>query len=117
MGARPGWICELRVGVWLGLGVVATYASGMATFDLQTFVASPSLEILDKCRKDDLLAITVHYDVQIVKQFIKKDIRSKVIVKLRDLGVLGSPPPVDTTTVGESDVEKVVTPLAGVSGD
>ena len=59
---------------------------------IQTFVASPSLEIVDKCCKDDLLAIAVRPDVQIPKPSIKKDIRSNVIVKLRELGVLGIPP-------------------------
>ena len=37
----------------------------MATFDLSAFVANPSLEALNSCRKIDLLKIADHYLIMV----------------------------------------------------
>lgn len=84
----------------------------MAAFDLQAFVALPSLDIIEKCRKDDLLLIATHYEVQVSRQTIKKDVRIKVVEKLRELGVLAGPSSAATTPLVGSEAGRVVTPVA-----
>lgn len=46
----------------------------MALFDLQAFVASPSMEVFEKCQKDDLLEIAAHFDVPVSRSLVKKEI-------------------------------------------
>ncbi len=41
------------------------YLVGMASFDLHTFLSNPSTDQLEKCRKDDLIAIANHFHVPI----------------------------------------------------
>ncbi len=40
----------------------------MADFDLDTFVSAPSIEKLDKCRKNDLITIAAHYKISVTTQ-------------------------------------------------
>ncbi|GAA6112249.1 uncharacterized protein LOC110439519 [Tachysurus ichikawai] len=60
----------------------------MALFDLQTFIKGPSLEQLDRCRKDDLFAIAAHYKISIVRQARKEEIKHVVLQSLNELKVL-----------------------------
>lgn len=71
-------------------------------FVLQEFIDSPSLDKIEMCRKDDLLCIAAHYDINVQKYGVKKDIKDKVIEKLIELNILV---PVDLTVTdphGES---------------
>ncbi|XP_043098834.1 uncharacterized protein LOC122347537 [Puntigrus tetrazona] len=63
----------------------------MAEFALETFLKSPSLELIDKCRKDDLLCIAAHFKIVVTKQQLKRDIKSAVLQQLVELGVLVLP--------------------------
>uniref|UniRef100_A0AAV2KVV6 Uncharacterized protein n=1 Tax=Knipowitschia caucasica TaxID=637954 RepID=A0AAV2KVV6_KNICA len=63
-------------------------------FILQDFIETPSLEILDRCRKDDLLCIAAHFGVSVQKQSLKREIKRVLIAGLITLGIL-SPNPSD----------------------
>lgn len=65
----------------MGSNTLATEVS-MADFDLETFVSAPTVEQLDKCRKDDLLRIAAHFQIAVLKQRLKKEIKSTVIPKV-----------------------------------
>lgn len=60
----------------------------MEVFSLQTFIASPSLEQINLCRKQDLLLVADHYQIVVSKQALKSDIKSKLIQRLRETNVL-----------------------------
>lgn len=74
----------------MGSNTLATEVS-MADFDLETFVSAPTVEQLDKCRKDDLLCIAAHFQIAVLKQRLKKEIKSTVSQRLAELGVLVLP--------------------------
>lgn len=40
----------------------------MATFELGRFIESPSLEQLDRCRKEDLFTVADHFSFSVPKQ-------------------------------------------------
>lgn len=63
----------------------------MADFDLDTFVSAPTVEQLDRCRKDDLLRIAAHYQIAVSRQQLKREIKSTVSQRLGELGVLVVP--------------------------
>lgn len=63
----------------------------MSVFDLQSFIKEPSLDKFDKCRKDDLLKIADQYRISVVKQALKKTIKSVILQKLVELHVLVLP--------------------------
>ncbi|XP_016388304.1 uncharacterized protein LOC107724040 [Sinocyclocheilus rhinocerous] len=63
----------------------------MADFDLEAFINVPTLEQLDKCRKDDLISIAAHYRISVSRQQLKREIKSIVLKKLVELGVLVLP--------------------------
>ncbi|KAL1265212.1 hypothetical protein QQF64_003239 [Cirrhinus molitorella] len=60
----------------------------MNTFDLQSFIEKPTLDKFDRCRKDDLLKIADHYGISVVRQALKKTIKSALYQKLVELNVL-----------------------------
>lgn len=72
------------------------------SFNLQNFIDDPSFDKLDSCRKDDLLSIAAHFDITVQKYGVKKEIKTKVLEKLMELGVL-------------TDTIDAVQPVAGVS--
>ncbi len=63
----------------------------MAGFDLEAFISAPTLEQFDKCRKDDLISIAAHYQIPVLKQQLKREIKNIVLQKLVELGVLAVP--------------------------
>ncbi len=63
----------------------------MAGFDLEAFISAPTLEQFDKCRKDDLISIAAHYQIPVLKQQLKREIKNIVLQKLVELGVLALP--------------------------
>uniref|UniRef100_A0A3B1J0P6 Gypsy retrotransposon integrase-like protein 1 n=1 Tax=Astyanax mexicanus TaxID=7994 RepID=A0A3B1J0P6_ASTMX len=88
----------------------------MASFNLEAFVALPSLEVFERCRKDDLRAIAAHYGIQVAKQAVKKELRDKILAALRVLRVLEGPSPADSSSPKVCEgVEGAVTPTASVS--
>lgn len=60
-------------------------------FDLDEFVANPSLEVLDDCRVKDLLSIIAHYQIYIAKKASKEQLREVIVEKLQEFGVLTLP--------------------------
>ncbi len=91
----------------------------LMAFNLQDFLESPSLEVIEKCRKDDLCLIATHFKIPIAKQSLKKQIKTEVIDWLCDLGILKQPDvdketdPVgegqDEFEVGKEEVERATT--------
>ncbi len=63
----------------------------MAGFDLEAFISAPTLEQLDKCQKDDLISIVAHFQISVLKQQLKREIKNLVLQKLVELGVLVLP--------------------------
>lgn len=61
------------------------------TFVLETFLESPSLEKLNNCRVDDLTEIAVHFNVSFAKPILKRDLKTLVLVKLVELGLIDLP--------------------------
>lgn len=59
--------------------VLWIYLASMASFDLPTFLSHPSSDQLEKCRKDDLIAIANHFQIPIKKQALKERIKSDVL--------------------------------------
>lgn len=64
---------------------------GMASFDLKKILDKPSLEQLDSCKMDDLLAVASHFQIAVGKKSCKAEIRSVVYNRLVELDVLGLP--------------------------
>ena len=64
----------------------------MATsiFEVNTFVSSPTWEELDALRKDDLLCVVAHFELNASKQMLKKDFKSLVATTLVEEGLLPS---------------------------
>lgn len=51
------------------------------SFELDEFIASPTLEVLDTAKKDDLLKIAQHYNISSVKQSLRKKVIRDTIIK------------------------------------
>ncbi len=78
----------------------------LMAFNLQDFLENPSLEVIEKCRKDDLCLIATHFKIPIAKQSLKKQIKTEVIDWLCDLGILKQPDvDKETDPVGEGQDE------------
>lgn len=60
----------------------------MATFDLNQFIDQPSVEMLEDCRKNDLLLIAQHYDISIIKTQRKAEIKAFITAALREKGIV-----------------------------
>lgn len=61
------------------------------SFDLQRFLSQPSLELIDLCRKDDLLSIAAHFNIPISRSSVKKNVKQVLVRKLNELGILIGP--------------------------
>ncbi len=70
---------------------------------------APSVEQLDKCRKSNLITIAAHYQIAVTTQQLKREIKSAVIQRLVESGVLVLPTRVEEDSLG-ADVQ---VPLAG----
>lgn len=62
-------------------------------FDLQTFVANPTVEVLDDCRKCDLLEIAHHYSIAVSSALRVNEVREVVLPGLVGGGMLILPKP------------------------
>ncbi len=76
-------------------------------FNLQSFVDNPSLEVIEKCRKDELLMIANHFQITISKQSLKRKIKAELIDRLSEFGFL-SLPDVDRRVVPMDEEQDVV---------
>lgn len=65
----------------------------MTLFNLPTFIENLTVEQLKKCRKDDLLSIAGHFQILVVRQALKREIKSVVWNRLVELNVLVGPVP------------------------
>lgn len=86
----------------------------MSTFDLQSFIADPTLEIFDRCRKDDLLQIAEYYRIPVVRQSLKHIIKNEIWKHLVELKVFLFPD-ADSERAGMSAVEKRLTSVGNVA--
>lgn len=59
--------------------VMLLFSIIMTTFNWQAFVLNPSWEQIEKCRKDELVAIANHYQIAVGKQALKSEIKSLVV--------------------------------------
>uniref|UniRef100_A0A672PHY8 CCHC-type domain-containing protein n=1 Tax=Sinocyclocheilus grahami TaxID=75366 RepID=A0A672PHY8_SINGR len=97
----------------------------MASLDLQKFLENPSLEQLDSCKKDELLAIASHFQIAVGKQSRKGEIKSVVYNRLVEMNVLGLSEKVDIavgSAMGaiarsENESEEELMPAAEVDAD
>ncbi len=76
-------------------------------FNLQSFIDNPSLEVIEKCRKDELLMIANHFQITISKQSLKRKIKAELIDRLSEFGFL-SLPDVDRRVVPMDEEQDVV---------
>ncbi|XP_023180999.1 uncharacterized protein LOC111605866 [Xiphophorus maculatus] len=61
------------------------------TFSLEHFLADPSLELIDSCRKNELLQIVEYFQLQVPKQVLKGDLKALIVDKLVEIGVIKEP--------------------------
>ncbi len=67
-------------------------------FNLDDFVAHPSLDKLHSCTKEHLIVIADHYCVTVPKQAKKQVLKSELLNALSDKGVLPSTPSMSTVS-------------------
>lgn len=60
-------------------------------FDLDRFLASPSLQLVNSCRKDNLSKIAAHFGLSFPKQILKKELKVLVVSKLVELKLVEIP--------------------------
>lgn len=72
--------------LWIVVGIIT-----MTLFNLQTFTEGPTVEQFERCRKDDLVSIASHYEIPVVRQALKRDIKNVVWNRLVELKVLVGP--------------------------
>uniref|UniRef100_A0A8C6PPT4 CCHC-type domain-containing protein n=1 Tax=Nothobranchius furzeri TaxID=105023 RepID=A0A8C6PPT4_NOTFU len=60
----------------------------MAQFCVGTFMEAPSREVLERCRKADLLQIAVNLALDIPNPVLKRDLKLLVVEHLEDMGIL-----------------------------
>lgn len=65
----------------------------MAPFNLEQFVAHPTWEQFDNCRKDDLLIIANRFQISFSKHLLKRELKAQLVGKLVELRVLDFPAP------------------------
>lgn len=63
----------------------------MSPFDIENFLANPSLRLIDSCRKDDLAKIADHFSITYTKQLLKRELKALVVGKLVELKVIVLP--------------------------
>lgn len=79
----------------------------MASFNLKGFVAVPSLEGFNSCRKSDLIEIARHFDVDVSTALSVSEYRKTLLTALVTQGVLCMPES-SGGVVGGASVEAVV---------
>ena len=91
----------------------------MSLFDLESFLAGPSIGQLDRCRKDDLAQIADYFGLFYSRQTLKRDLKAIVVSKLAELALVVLPAqadsavPEDGTVVKEVGRQKVEVELHG----
>ncbi|XP_023815218.1 uncharacterized protein LOC110015381 [Oryzias latipes] len=58
------------------------------SFTLQAFLDSPRIEVLESCRKADLLCVAAHFGIPVSRHAIKRELRAELIEHLVELKVL-----------------------------
>ncbi len=72
------------------------------------FIENPSLDLIEKCHKDDLLVIADHFQISVNRQLLKREIKSAVLTGLVEQKLLSSSvsgreaDQSSTDTIGES---------------
>lgn len=96
----------------------------MATgFNVEDFLATPTLEELDQCRKVDLCEIGAHFGVELSRAKTVAQLKEAVLVLLKDKGVpiegavvkailTGSPDPSEVKFEAAPGAEQVVKSLS-----
>lgn len=56
--------------------------------NVRRFIENPTLDLFEKCRKDDLLAIAEHFQISVSRQSLKRTIKTVVLDGLSELNVL-----------------------------
>lgn len=54
-------------------------------------IENPSLELIEKCRKDDLVVIAEHYQISVNRQSLKREIKTAVLNGLVEQKVFSLP--------------------------
>lgn len=57
----------------------------MSRFDSNSFLASPSIKLVDSCRKDELAQIASHFGLMVPCQVLKKELKALVLHKLVEM--------------------------------
>lgn len=60
----------------------------MAAFNLEEFVANPTVDQLDRCTVADLRVISDYYGVSIARSLLKRDVRARLLTVLVERGFL-----------------------------
>ncbi|KAM7408136.1 hypothetical protein PAMA_002018 [Pampus argenteus] len=99
-------------------------AVGIAAFNIDEFVANPSLVQLDKCKKSELREIAEYFGVAASGTLVKAELKAVVLDRLLAEGVLGLPALAESPVMTGRDgplvgvAERAAeTPLAGVTPD
>lgn len=59
-------------------------------FKVEDFVSKPSLEVFDKCTKDNLLLIAGHFGIAVSRQLKKQVIKAELCEALVEKGILST---------------------------
>jgi len=76
----------------------------MEVFSLKKFIANPSFEQISSCKKQDLVLIADHYQIEVSRQTLKSEIQSKLIHRLKEINVLPVSSPVGDEAGGGAEV-------------
>ena len=68
-------------------------------FDLGYFVANPTLNHIDSCRKDELGQIAIHFGITFTKHPLKREHKALVIDKLVEQGVIVGPEKTESAAI------------------
>lgn len=60
-------------------------------FDLNLFLATPSISQINSCRKDDLAKIADHFNISYSKQLLKRELKALIIDRLVEMEVIVLP--------------------------
>lgn len=68
-------------------------------FELEYFVANPTLNHIDSCRKDELGQIAIHFGITFTKHPLKREHKALVIDKLVEQGVIVGPEQTESAAI------------------
>ena len=80
----------------------------MSLFDLESFLAGPSIGQLDRCRKDDLAQIADYFGLFYSRQTLKRDLKAIVVSKLAELALVVLPAQADSAVPEDGTLAKEV---------